>query len=117
MVTVALDEVSERLELKLFCFLSVVSNLPHACGYTLKKLEQKDKYWALEQVEHLKKRMLSIMICTNWVCAGAFVDHDWVSERTIIQYEEEILGLELTTESMSHVWCNGVFYGFQHPRS
>ena len=48
-----------------------------------------------EQEEYLKKRMLSIMICTNRVCAGVFVDHGWVSERTIIQHEEEILGLEL----------------------
>ena len=48
-----------------------------------------------EQEEHLKKRMLSIMICTNWVCAGVFVDHEWVSERTISQHEEEILCSEL----------------------
>ena len=27
---------------------------------------------------YLKKRMLSIMLCTNWVCAGTFVDHEWV---------------------------------------
>ena len=31
----------------------------------------------------------------EYVCAGVFVDHEWVSERTIIQHEEEILGLEL----------------------
>ena len=34
-----------------------------------------------EQEEYLKKRMLSSMICTNWVCAGVFVDHEWVSEK------------------------------------
>ena len=45
-----------------------------------------------EQEEYLKKRMLSIMICTNRVCAGVLVDHGWVSERTIIQHEKEILG-------------------------
>ena len=39
-----------------------------------------------EQEEYLKKRMLSIMICTNWVCAGVLVKHEWV------QHEEEILG-------------------------
>ena len=49
-----------------------------------------------EQEECLKKRMLSIMICTNWVCAGVFVDRGWVSERTTIQYEEGILCLELS---------------------
>ena len=30
-----------------------------------------------------------MMLCTNWVCAGTFVDHEWVSSRTIIQQEEE----------------------------
>ena len=45
--------------------------------------------------EYLKKRMLSIMLCTNWVCAGTFVDHEWVSESTIAQHEVEILGMEL----------------------
>ena len=27
-------------------------------------------------MEYLKKRMLSIMLCTNWVCAATFVDHE-----------------------------------------
>ena len=45
--------------------------------------------------EYLKKRMLSIVLCTNWVCAGTFVDHEWVSEGTISQHEEEILDMEL----------------------
>ena len=40
---------------------------------------------AREQEEYLKKRMMSIMLCTSWVCAGIFVDHEWVSSRTIIQ--------------------------------
>ena len=48
-----------------------------------------------EQEEYLKKRIMSIMLCTNWVCAGTFVDHEWVSSRTIIQQEEEILSMEL----------------------
>ena len=34
----------------------------------------------VEMEEHLKKRMMSIMLCTNWVCAGTFEDHEWVSE-------------------------------------
>ena len=37
------------------------------------------------QVEYLRKRIKSIMLCTSWVCAGAFVDHEWVSSRTIFQ--------------------------------
>ena len=32
-------------------------------------------------VEYLKKRMSSIMLCTSWVCAGTFVDHERVSEK------------------------------------
>ena len=35
------------------------------------------------------------MLCTNWVCAGTFVDHEWVSSRTIIQQEEEIFSMAL----------------------
>ena len=46
-------------------------------------------------VEHLKKRMLSIMFFTNWVCTGTFVDHECMSESTISQYEEENLGMQL----------------------
>ena len=45
--------------------------------------------------EYLKKRMLSNMLCTNWVCAGTFVDHEWVSESTITQHVEEVMGMEL----------------------
>ena len=29
-----------------------------------------------EYEEYLKKRMMSNMLCTNWVCAGTFVDHE-----------------------------------------
>ena len=42
-----------------------------------------------EQEEYLKKRMMSIMLCTNWVCAGAFIDHECVSSKTIFQQEEK----------------------------
>ena len=45
--------------------------------------------------EDLKKRMLSIMLCANWVCEGAFVNHEWVSSRTIFQQEEENLSMAL----------------------
>ena len=46
--------------------------------------------------EHLKKRMLSIILCANWVCAGTFVNHEWVSEGTSSsQHEEEMLGMQL----------------------
>ena len=44
--------------------------------------------------EYLKKRMLSSMLCTNSVCAGTFVDHEWVSESTISQHMEDIVGME-----------------------
>ena len=49
----------------------------------------------LEQQECLKKRIMSILLCTNWVCAGTFVDHERVSSRTICQQEEEILSMAL----------------------
>ena len=39
--------------------------------------------------------MMSIMQCTNWVCDGTFVDHEWVSESTISQHVEEVMGMEL----------------------
>ena len=34
----------------------------------------------------------------NWVCAGPFEDHKWVSESTITQHEEEVMGMELDYE-------------------
>ena len=36
-----------------------------------------------EVAEYLKRRLLSMMLCMNWVCAGTVDDHDWVSESTI----------------------------------
>ena len=47
-----------------------------------------------EQAEYLKKLIITIMFCANWVSAGTFVDHEWVSSR-IIQQEEEILNMAL----------------------
>ena len=38
-----------------------------------------------EMEEYLKRRLLSILQCVNWVCAGTFDDHEWVSESTIAQ--------------------------------
>ena len=43
----------------------------------------------------MKRRMMSIMLCMNWVCAGTFVDLEWVSESTIAQHVEEVMGMEL----------------------
>ena len=34
-----------------------------------------------EMEEYLKKGVMSIMLCTNWVCAGTFEDDQWVSEK------------------------------------
>ena len=69
------------------------------------------------QEEYLRNRIMSIMLCTNWVCAGAFVDHEWVSSRTIFQQEEEILSRHWISKSMSRVLCNGAYYGSQRPRT
>ena len=52
----------------------------------------------LEMEEYLKKRMMSIMLCTNWVCEGTFEDHELVSESTITQHAEEVRGMELDYE-------------------
>ena len=51
-----------------------------------------------EQEKYLKKRIIFKMFCTNWVCAGTFVDHEWVSSRTIIQQEQDILSVALDFE-------------------
>ena len=42
--------------------------------------------------------MLSIMLCVNWVCEGAFDDHEWVSENTSDMQVEEVMGRELDYE-------------------
>ena len=34
---------------------------------------------------NLKRRILSVMLCVNWVCAGNFEGHEWVSESTIAE--------------------------------
>ena len=58
-----------------------------------------------EMEEHLKRRFLSIMLCMNWVCAGTFDDHEWVSESTTTQQEEEqVMGKELHYENKFAVW-------------
>ena len=44
----------------------------------------------------------------NWVCEGAFDDHEWVSESTIPMQEEEVMGRELDHEicvSCVVQWC------------
>ena len=46
-----------------------------------------------EQEEYLKKRIMPILLCANWVCVGTFVDHEWVSSRTIFQQKEKILSM------------------------
>ena len=48
--------------------------------------------------EYLNRRLMSIVLRMNWVCAGIFDDHEWVSESTITQHEEEVMGMELDYE-------------------
>ena len=43
-----------------------------------------------EMEEYLQKRMMSIMLCTNWVCACTFEDHEWVT-----QHAEAVRSMEL----------------------
>ena len=52
----------------------------------------------LEMEECLKKRIMSVMLCTNTVCASIFEDHEWVSESTITQHAEEVRGKKLDHE-------------------
>ena len=47
------------------------------------------------QEEYLRKRIKSITLCTNWVCEGAFIDHEWVTSRTFSPQEEDILSMAL----------------------
>ena len=49
-----------------------------------------------EMQEYLKRRMLSVMLCVNWVCAGTFDDHE--SDSTIAEQEEEVMGRDLDYE-------------------
>ena len=48
------------------------------------------------------------MLCVNWVCEGAFDDHEWVSESTTAMREEEVMGRELDYEICNPCvvqWC------------
>ena len=61
-----------------------------------------------EMERDLKKRMMSIMLCMNWVCAGAFDDHEWVSESTITQHAEEAMDTRLVYQigiPCVVLWC------------
>ena len=51
-----------------------------------------------EVEEYLKRGLMSIMLCMNWVSAGAFGDHEWVSDSTIAHHVEEVMGTELDYE-------------------
>ena len=52
-----------------------------------------------EMEEYLKKRMMSIMVCTSWVCPGGFRrSRMGVSESTQSQHAEEVMGMELDYE-------------------
>ena len=48
-----------------------------------------------EMEEYLTRRLMSIMLCMNWICAGTFDVHEWVPESTTVQHVEEVMGMEL----------------------
>ena len=52
-----------------------------------------------EMKEYLKRLLLSIILCMSWVCAGTFDDHEWASDSTTTQQEEELMGKELDYEN------------------
>ena len=78
------------------------------CSIYTKEALTKGQILNAAMEEYLKKRMLSIILCTNWVRAGTFVDHEWVSESTISQHLEEVMGMVLDHKigipCMVH-WC------------
>ena len=51
-----------------------------------------------EMQEYLKRRMLSIMLCVHWVCAGTLDDQEWVSDSIIAEQEEEVMSRVLDYE-------------------
>ena len=60
-----------------------------------------------EMEAYLLKETLDVQLCMNLVCAGAFDDHEWVSESTAAQHVEEVMGMELDSKIVFRVWCNG----------
>ena len=57
-----------------------------------------------EMQEYLKRRMLSFVLCVNWVCEGAFDDHEWVSVSTIAMQENlRLRSLYSVRGAMVHV--------------
>ena len=58
--------------------------------------------------EYLKQRLMSIMLCMNWVCVGTFDDYELVSVSTIHQCEEEMMGMELDHGSLHQTRLNRI---------
>ena len=89
----------------------------HACGSTPKKCWQEDKYSTREMEEYLKKRMMSIMLCTNWVCAGTFEDHEsGVRKHKFPNMLKKWWAWNWIMRLVFRVWYNGACCGFQHQR-
>ena len=63
-------------------------NSPHVRGSTPNKRTNTTP----NMEEYLQRRMMSVMLCMN------FDDHEWVSESTITQHVEEVMGMELDYE-------------------
>ena len=51
----------------------------------------------------------------NWVCAGTFDDQEWLSESTITQHEEEVMGMELDFEICIPFVVQGCMIWFSAP--
>ena len=68
----------------------------------------------LQKCRYLKRRMLSIMLCVNWVCEGAFDDDEWVSERQLPCKKKKWAG-SWVAKSVFRAWCSGVCCGFPRP--
>ena len=74
-----------------------------------KEVLTKGPIHTLEMEEYLKRRTMSIMLCMKWVCADIFDDHEWVSESTVAQHVEEVMGMELDFSKIGSPcvvqWC------------
>ena len=111
--TFCLDACSKHANVQSAVFSYAMTVMDKICGW-----EDEEKWVGKtpEMEEYLKRRLLSIMLCMNWVCAGTFDGYEWVSESTITQ-QEEVMGRELDYENC--VQCGAVVLGantvFQTP--
>ena len=71
-------------------------NMPRFLLMFTKEAWTKGQIFVPEQDEYLKEtNVVHCNLHELGMCLVVCVDHEWVSERTIVQHEEETLGLEM----------------------